>query len=742
MTSQQDRSASRDARPASPGNGQRPAATGDGQQPPKAPERPKYQPTGGPGPRMFGQQVVEKSINFGPSLRRLIGHLAPERMILVGVILLAITGIVMNVLGPKILGLATDVIFTGVIGKNLPAGATKAQVVEGLRAQGQDTFADMVERLNVVPGQGIDFQLLGRYPLLALALYLVSGLFLWWQGYLLNGAVQRSIYTLRGDVEAKVHRLPLSYFDKQTRGELLSRVTNDIDNISQALQQTLSQLLTSLLTVIGVTVMMLIVSPLLALIALVTIPVSIVVTAVIGKRSQKLFVQQWKSTGELNGHIEEAFTGQSLVKVFGRQREVDAVFAERNEAVYRASFGAQFVSGIIMPTMFFIGNLNYVLIAVVGGLRVASGTMSLGDVQAFIQYTRMFTQPLTQVASMANLMQSGVASAERVFEVLDAEEQSPDATGTLGPTRGRVEFEHIWFSYDTVPTKGDDPLEPPQNQEPTKGDDPLEPPQKLEPSKGDDPLEPPQRQRVELITDLSLVAQPGHTVAIVGPTGAGKTTLVNLVMRFYELDRGRITLDGVDIASVPRAELRSEIGMVLQDTWLFHGTIRDNIAYGRPDASEAEIHVAAEATYVDRFVHSLPDGYDTVIDEEGSNISAGEKQLITIARAFLADPALLILDEATSSVDTRTEVLVQHAMQALRSDRTSFVIAHRLSTIRDADTILVMEHGQIVEQGTHHELLDARGAYFDLYNSQFTAPIEEPEPEAPIKVGVPAGRPF
>jgi ATP-binding cassette, subfamily B, multidrug efflux pump len=688
----------RGGRSAGHGNGQRPAETADGQQPVKAPERPKYQPTGGPGAR-WGQRPVEKSINFGPSLRRLIGHLAPERMILVWVILLAITGIVMNVLGPRILGWATDVIFTGVIGKSLPAGATKEQVVESLRAQGQGTYADMVQRLNVVPGQGIDFNLLGQYLMLALGLYLVSGLFLWWQGYLLNGAVQRSIYTLRGEVEQKIHRLPLSYFDKQTRGELLSRVTNDIDNISQALQQTLSQLLTSLLTVIGVTVMMLIISPLLALIALVTIPVSIVVTGAIGKRSQKLFVQQWKSTGELNGHIEEAFTGQSLVKVFGRQREVDAVFGERNETVYKASFGAQFVSGIIMPTMFFIGNLNYVLIAVVGGLRVASGTMNLGDVQAFIQYTRMFTQPLTQLASMANLLQSGVASAERVFEVLDVEEQSSDATGKLGPTRGLVEFEHISFSYEP---------------------------------------------EVPLIKDLSLVAEPGNTVAIVGPTGAGKTTLVNLIMRFYELDAGWITLDGVDIASVPRADLRSEIGMVLQDTWLFHGTIRDNIAYGRPDASEAEIHAAAEATYVDRFVHSLPDGYDTVIDEEASNVSTGEKQLITIARAFLADPALLILDEATSSVDTRTEVLVQHAMQALRSDRTSFVIAHRLSTIRDADTILVMQHGQIVEQGTHHELLDARGAYFELYNSQFTAPIEEPEQETPIKVGVPAGggRPF
>ena len=689
----------------SSGNGQTAPVSGNGQSAPKAakppapraPERPKYGPTAGGG-RMWGQaRPVEKSLNFLPSLKRLLGHLAPERMILILVVLLAVVGVVMNVLGPKILGMATDVIFTGVIGKNLPSGASKEQVVAALRAQGNNRYADMVERLNVVPGLGIDFMLLGELLLLALGLYLVASLFLWLQGYLLNGAVQRSIYRLRSQVEEKINRLPLSYFDKQSRGELLSRVTNDIDNISQSLQQTLSQVLTSLLTVIGVTVMMFVVSPVLALIALVTIPVSIVVVTVIGRRSQKLFVQQWKSTGELNGHIEEVFTGQSLVKVFGRQREVEAVFADRNNTLYHASFGAQFVSGLIMPTMFFIGNLNYVAIAVVGGLRVASGTMNLGDVQAFIQYTRMFTQPLTQLASLANLLQSCVASAERVFEVLDEEEQVHEEASSLNPTCGRVAFEHIWFSYD---------------------------------------------QGQPLISDLSLVAEPGSTVAIVGPTGAGKTTLVNLIMRFYELDRGRITLDGVDIAAVPRAALRSNIGMVLQDTWLFHGTIRENIAYGRPTATEEEIHAAAEATYVDRFVHALPDGYDTVLDEEASNISAGEKQLITIARAFLADPALLILDEATSSVDTRTEVLVQRAMAALRSDRTSFVIAHRLSTIRDADVILVMEDGQIVEQGTHHELLEARGHYYDLYNSQFAAAIEELDelqPAVPVGAGLRSG---
>ena len=649
----------------------------------KAPERPKYGPgTGGPamgGRMMGGQGTGEKSLNFLPSFKRLLGHLAPERLVLVGVVVLAVVGIAFNVVGPLLLGRATDVIFTGAVGASLPAGISKEQAVAELRAEGNNTLADLVSRLDVVPGQGIDFGALGQLLLLALVLYVVASLFMWWQGYLLNGAVQRSVYRVRNEVEAKINRLPLSYFDRQTRGELLSRVTNDIDNVAQALQQTLSQLLTSLLTVIGVAAMMLVVSPLLSVIALITIPVSILVTAAIGKRSQRLFMAQWKATGELNSHIEEAFTGHSLVKVFGRQREVAAEFAARNATLYGAGFGAQFVSGLIMPTMFFIGNLNYVVIAVVGGLRVATGTMALGDVQAFIQYTRMFTQPLTQLGSMANLLQSGVASAERVFEVLDETEESVEATGTLPPAQGRVAFEQVSFAYDK-----------------------------------DRPL----------ITDLSLVAEPGSTVAIVGPTGAGKTTLVNLVMRFYELDGGRITLDGVDITSIPRAVLRSQIGMVLQDTWLFHGTIWDNIAYGRPDATEAEIRAAAEATYVDRFVHTLPDGYETVIDEEGSNVSAGEKQLITIARAFLADPALLILDEATSSVDTRTEVLVQRAMARLRSDRTSFVIAHRLSTIRDADVILVMEAGQIVEHGSHTELLEARGAYFELYCSQFAAAIE------------------
>ena len=651
----------------------------------KANERPKFGPGarrgpggGGPGGHMV---AGEKAVNFLPSVKRLMGNLRPVRALVVVAVLIGTLSVALAVVGPKILGRATDMMLAGIIGAQMPAGSTKEQVIDAMVAQGNTQLADMLRNLDFTPGQGIDFGGIGTVLLIVLGLYVVSFVFSYAQGWILNDAVQRTIFRMRQEVSAKLDRLPLSYFDKQARGEVLSRVTNDIDNVSQTLQQTLSQLLNSLLMVIGVLIMMFWISPTLALVALLSVPVAGVVTTVIGKRSQKLFAQNWKSTGELNAHIEEAFTGHSLVKVFGRQREVEAVFRARNQELYKAGFGAQFISGIIMPVMFLVGNLNYVVIAVIGGLRVASGTMNIGDVQAFIQYSRQFTQPLTQVASMANLLQSGVASAERVFELLDADEMTPEPSGHLpAELAGKVEFHDVEFSYSP-----------------------------------DKPL----------IGDLSLVAEPGQTVAIVGPTGAGKTTLVNLIMRFYDLNGGRITIDGVDIATVPRSSVRSEIGMVLQDTWLFGGTIRDNIAYGRPGATEAEIVEAARATFVDRFVHSLPDGYDTVIDEEGSNVSAGEKQLITIARAFLADPSLLILDEATSSVDTRTELLVQHAMSALRSGRTSFVIAHRLSTIRDADLILVMEDGAIVEQGTHAELLEAKGAYYRLYQSQFAAAIED-----------------
>src|SRR4051812_29629930 len=653
-------------------NGQGPSAESGGTtKTVKATERPTTGRAFGPPGGIPG----DKSMNFMPSAKRLLGRLRPRALQVSVVIMLAVGSVTLSVLGPKILGRATDIIFAGAIGKQFPGGMTKEQVIEQTRASGNARLADLLGGIDLIPGVGIDFDALRNVLMMVLALYVGAFFLSWMQGYILNGVVQRTILDLRSEVEAKLNKLPLSYFDGAPRGELLSRVPNDIDNISTSLQQTLSQLRASLLTVVGVVTMMFVISPLLALIALVTIPISMVLTAAIANRSQVKFVAQWRHTGALNGQIEEAFTGHELVKVFGRQKEIEAEFATKNEELYKAAFGAQFISGLIMPLMMFIGNVNYVIIAVIGGLRVASGTLSLGDVQAFIQYSRQFTQPLTQVASMVNLLQSGVASAERVFELLDAEEEPVEQAEplTVGG-RGEVVFEHVSFRYVE-----------------------------------DQPL----------IEDLSLVARPGQTVAIVGPTGAGKTTLVNLVMRFYDLDGGRITLDGVDIATMRRADLRGRTGMVLQDTWLFEGTIRDNIAYGRPDASEEDILEAARATFVDRFVHNLPDGYDTVVDEDGSNISAGERQLVTIARAFLADPALLILDEATSSVDTRTELLVQEAMAALRSDRTSFVIAHRLSTIRDADLILVMEDGAIVEQGTHDELLAADGAYAALYSSQF-----------------------
>lgn len=642
----------------------------------------EYKPSEADG-GMFGAMPAKKPEHFWPSAKRLLGLLKPEAVGIYIVVAMVIVSVVLNVIAPKVLGQAMDVIFGGVVGKQLPAGVSKEQFVDGLREQGQDNFADMIARMELIPGTGIDFQKLTVLISVVLLMYFVANIFLWLQGYILNRIVMKVIRQLRDDTEKKLNRLPLNYFDTRQRGDVLSRVTNDVDNVQQALQQAFAQLISSVLTVLGIVIMMFIVSWQLALIALVALPLSGVAAGVIGARSQKLFAAQWKNTGLLNGQIEESFSGHDLVRVFGRDADMLERFEERNDALYKASFGAQFVSGIIFPVMQFVSYLSYVGIAVVGGLRVASGSMSLGDATAFIQYSREFTQPLGQMAGMANMLQSGVASAERVFEFLDADEQDAETATKHLPakTDGHVEFRNVTFSYTE-----------------------------------DKPL----------IENLSFTAEPGHTVAIVGPTGAGKTTLVNLVMRFYELNSGSITLDGVDVTQLSRAELRSKVGMVLQDAWLFGGSIYDNIKYGKLDATEDQIMAAAKATFVDRFVRALPDGYDTVIDEEGNNVSAGEKQLITIARAFVANPSLLILDEATSSVDTRTELLVQKAMAALRTDRTSFVIAHRLSTIRDADTILVMENGKIVEQGNHQALLAAEGAYYRLYMSQFAgADVEE-----------------
>ncbi|MGZ8814989.1 MAG: ABC transporter ATP-binding protein [Mycobacterium sp.] len=618
------------------------------------------------------QAPTERSRDFKGSAIRLVKQLTPQRALATTVVLLGIGGIAIGVVGPRILGHATDLLFNGVIGRQLPAGLTKEQAVDAARARGENTFADLLSGMNVVPGQGVDFAAIGRTLLLALSLYLVAALLIWLQARLLNVAVQRTMVTLRSDVEDKVHRMPLSYFDSRQRGEVLSRVTNDVDNIQTSLSMTISQLMTSVLTVFAVLVMMLTISPLLTLLTVITVPLSLWATRVIARRSQRMFVAQWANTGRLNAHIEETYSGFTIVKTFGHRAHAQKQFGEFNDDVYQTSFGAQFFSGLVSPATVFIGNISYVAVAVVGGLQVATGQITLGSIQAFIQYVRQFNQPLTQVAGMYNTLQSGVASAERVFELLDEEEESEEPAPMPHSPEGRpgrVEFRNVNFSY---------------------------------------------RAGTPVIEDLSLIAEPGNTVAIVGPTGAGKTTLVNLLMRFYEVDSGQILVDGVDIATVSRQSLRSRIGLVLQDTWLFGGTIYDNIAYGRPDASEDEVIEAAKAAYVDRFVHHLPDGYQTWVRGDGGNISAGEKQLVTIARATLSGPQLLVLDEATSSVDTRTELLIQQAMAELRRDRTSFIIAHRLSTIRDADVIVVLEAGHIVEQGNHAQLMAKRGAYWSM----------------------------
>ena len=657
-----------------------------------------------------------KAEAFWPSFKRMVGLLGAYRVSLMIVALAAVGTVVLAVAAPKVLGQATNVIFEGVVSTMLPAGTTKAQAIEALRARGMDDFATMLSAMDVVPGAGIDYTRLGRILTVVLGLYVGSGLLNWLEGWLINRITIKALYRLRAQVEDKVHRLPLSYFDTVQRGELLSRLTNDVDNVTNTLQQSLSGALTAILTVVGVLGMMFSISWKLALVALIMFPLMGVVFGVIGPRSQKAFTHQWARTGKINTRVEESFSGHALVQVYGRTDSVREAFAAENEELFRASLRAQFLSGIMMPVMLVIGNLNYVAIAVVGGAMVASGSLRLGDVQAFIQYSQQFSQPLGQLGGMATAVQSGTASAERIFELLDAEEERPDdvapgsagaagtagAAGEVGTTStdageaadagraaeagataaspkspagpGVIEMEHVRFSYSP---------------------------------------------EVELIRDLSLRVDPGHTVAIVGPTGAGKTTLVNLLMRFYELDGGRILIDGRDIATMTRHDVRRRTGMVLQDPWLFAGTIRENIRYGRPGASDEEVEAAARACFVDHIIKALPQGYDTVLEEDAANISAGERQLLTIARAFVANPAVLILDEATSSVDTRTELLVQQAMNALREGRTSFIIAHRLSTIRDADTILVMEHGDIVEQGSHDELIAAGGAYARLHAAQF-----------------------
>jgi ATP-binding cassette subfamily B multidrug efflux pump len=644
--------------------------------------RPPPRGMGGGGPFGGPGLPAEKPKDLKRSFRRLAGTLRPEAPRIGLVIALAILSVACSVVGPKILGNATDILFDGVVSQEIPAGLTKQQAVDALRAEGKTQQADLLASLNVTPGAGVDFTALRNTLLFVATVYIFSSLFAWGQSYIMAGVTQRTVYRMRRDVDAKLSTLPLRYFDSHPRGDTLSRVTNDIDNIANSLQQTLTQLITALCTIIGVIAIMFWISPLLAIISLLTVPLSIMVTVFIAKRSSQQFAAQWAQTGKLNGHVEEMHTGHSIVKAFGRQQEAIDTFDTENEQLFQASYKAQFLSGTIQPVMAFIANLNYVAICVIGGIQVANGQMSLGDVQAFVQYSRQFTMPITQTASIANVIQSAVASAERVFELLDEGEESPEVqlVGSRPAVAGRVELEHVSFRY--LP-------------------------------------------EVPLIEDLNLVVEPGQTVAIVGPTGAGKTTLVNLLMRFYELDEGRITIDGIDSRAMSRDDLRSTFGMVLQDTWLFHGTIRENIAYGRDDVSEDEIVEAAKAAHVDHFVRTLPDGYDTVLDDDATNVSQGEKQLLTIARAFLADRRILILDEATSSVDTRTEVLIQRAMNKLMLGRTSFVIAHRLSTIRDADTILVMDHGRIVEQGTHEALLARHGFYFDLYDSQFAEPLLE-----------------
>jgi ATP-binding cassette subfamily B protein len=640
---------------------------------------------GGMGPMGGLAMPAEKPKDFRGALRRLVGELRPERPKILLVVAVAFLSTAGQVFGPKILGNGINQLMDGLVGKTLgqffPLGTTHAQAVQALR-DAHSPLADVVSSTTAIPGVGVDFGVLGMVLLGLAGLYLAATFFSWVAWYTMAGVAQRTVYRLRREVDQKLARLPLKYFDTHPRGDTLSRVTNDIDNIANTLQQSLTQIITSFATIIGVLAMMFWISPMLAAISLLVLPTAAILTMLIARRSQKQFAAQWKMTGVLNGHVEESHTGHSVVKVFGHQEDAIRRFDEENQKVYEASFKAQFISGLIMPVMTFVSNLNYVAIGVLGGVQVATGGMSLGDVQAFIQYSRSFTMPITQVASIMNLMQSTMASAERVFELLDEPEELADAKQprVLEHATGHVTLENVSFRY--VP-------------------------------------------ETPLIDNLSVDVRSGEVLAIVGPTGAGKTTVVNLLMRFYEIDGGSIKIDGIDIRDLTRDNLRRTFGMVLQDTWLFGGTVRENIAYGRENATEDEIVAAAKAAHVDHFVRTMPHGYDTVIDDDASNLSQGEKQLLTIARAFLADPEILILDEATSSVDTRTEILVQQAMARLMKGRTAFVIAHRLSTIRSADEILVMDQGKIVEQGTHDELIANKGFYYDLYNSQFEEAIAE-----------------
>jgi ATP-binding cassette subfamily B multidrug efflux pump len=595
---------------------------------------------------------VEKAKDFRGTLSRLLRYFLPQKVRLMIVLVAAIIGTVFNIVGPKILGLATTKLFAGIIAKY-----------------------EALARHQTSPG--VDFGYIGTVLLILLGLYIISAIFIYIQQYIMAGVAQRTMYQLRKEVDEKISRLPLKYFDTHTHGEVMSRAVNDMDNLSTTLQQSLTQLITSAVTLLGVIVMMLTISPLLSLVVVLTLPLSLVVTIGIAKRSQENFRKQQRVLGELNGHVEEMYTGHKIVKAFGREKQSIDEFTERNERLYDAGWRAQFASGIIMPLMRFIGNIGYVIVAVAGGILVTRGSIAIGDVQAFIQYAQQFTQPITQLANIVNVVQSAMASTERIFELLDEEEEIPETTTALVIEHpdGAVQFDHVRFGYS---------------------------------------------EDAILMEDMNIDVKPGQMIAIVGPTGAGKTTLVNLLMRFYEVNSGGILVDGVDITQIKRGALRRLFGMVLQDAWLFNGTIQANIAYGREDATEEEIIQATKAAYADHFIRTLPLGYNTILNEEASNISQGQKQLLTIARAFLADPEILILDEATSSVDTRTEMQIQTAMAELMKGRTSFVIAHRLSTIRDADLILVMNHGTIVEKGTHEELLEQNGFYADLYNSQFT----------------------